>query len=128
MVDLQKTTDETQDTYNQFAKSAAKTASEIGSLTLNVIQSTSAWTKLGYTLKQSAQLAKETAIFQNVGDISNADDASSDLISAIKGFNIEVDDQGRNVTHLVDVYNEVGRGNVEPNLNSVNCWKPLRAI
>jgi len=108
LTDLTKTSDLTKENFASFAKQATQTANSVGALTLDVIKSTTEWTRLGYSLQQAQQLAKETVIYQNVGDISSAEEASTDLIAAIKGFGIEVDNQGKNIQHLVDVYNEVG--------------------
>jgi TP901 family phage tail tape measure protein len=108
LTDLTKTSDLTKDGFASFTKQATQTANSIGALTLDVIKSTTEWTRLGYSLEQAQQLAKQTAIYQNVGDIPSAEQASENLISAIKGFGIEVDAQGKNIEHLVDVYNEVG--------------------
>lgn len=108
MTDLKKVTDETDATYKSFIESASQTANEIGALTLDVIKSTTMWARLGYTLQQSQQLSKQTTVYQNVGDIKTAEDASEALIATIKGFGVEVDNQGKNISHVVDVYNEVG--------------------
>ncbi|MGG1650415.1 phage tail tape measure protein [Paenibacillus sp. NRS-1775] len=108
MTNLKKVTDETNEMYQQVILNSSKTANEIGGLTLDVINSTTEWARLGYTIQQSQQLAKQTMVYQNVGDISNAQEASKQLISSIKGFGIEVDNEGKNIQHVVDVYNEVG--------------------
>ncbi|MGV6936023.1 phage tail tape measure protein [Paenibacillus sp. CMM36] len=108
MTNLKKVTDETNEMYQQVILNSSKTANEIGGLTLDVINSTTEWARLGYTIQQSQQLAKQTLVYQNVGDIGNAQEASKQLISSIKGFGIEVDNEGKNIQHVVDVYNEVG--------------------
>ncbi|KAA9007394.1 phage tail tape measure protein [Paenibacillus spiritus] len=108
MTDLRKVTDETGDTYTDFIGSAEKVANSIGGLTINVIKSTTEWARLGYTLSQAKTLAQQTLVYQNVGDIDSAEEASTQLIASIKGFGIQVDAQGKNIQHVVDVYNEVG--------------------
>jgi TP901 family phage tail tape measure protein len=108
MTDLKKVTNESNDTYKQFALDANKTAASVGALTVDVIKSSTEWARLGYNIKQAQALAKETLVYQNVGDIKSAEDASQSLISTIKGFGIEVDDQGKNVTKIVDLYNNIG--------------------
>jgi TP901 family phage tail tape measure protein len=108
LTDLQKVTDETTLTYDNFLQSARKTADSIGGVTLDVIKSTTEWARLGYTIQQAQQLAKQTIVYQNVGDIDSAEEASTALISAVKGFGLEVDVEGRNIAKVVDIYNEVG--------------------
>lgn len=108
LVDLQKVTEGTADTYERFVLEAKAVGDAIGGTTLNIIKSSAEWARLGYSIEQVQQLAKQTLVYQNVGDIKSAEDASKALISAIKGFGIEVDAQGRNVSNVVDIYNEVG--------------------
>ncbi|WP_068620014.1 phage tail tape measure protein [Paenibacillus tuaregi] len=108
MTELRKVTDLTGSSYEQFIKSSSRTASEVGALTVDVIKSTTEWAKLGYTLRQSQQLSKQAHIFQNVGGAKDAESAMQSLQATIRGFGITVDDQGKNVSHIVDVYNAVG--------------------
>lgn len=108
MTDLRKVTDETTLTYNRFLVTANETANAIGGVTVDVVKSTTEWARLGYTIQQAQSLAKQTLVYQNVGDIKSAEDASKSLISTIKGFGIEVDNEGKNITKIVDIYNEVG--------------------
>lgn|GEM_PF-2260465 len=108
MVGLKKITNETADTYQKFLVNARNTADGIGVLTTDVIKSTTEWTKLGYSFRQAQQLAGQALVLQNVGDMSSAEEASRVLFSTIKGFGVEVDNQGKNVQRVVDVFNEVG--------------------
>lgn len=108
MTNLRKVTDETDTTYNRFLITANETANSIGGVTIDVVKSTTEWARLGYTIQQAQTLAKQTLVYQNVGDISSAEEASKSLISTIKGFGIQVDAEGKNITKIVDIYNEVG--------------------
>ena len=108
LTNLKKVTDETSATYAQFVRESGEIANSVGNLTVNVIKSATEWARLGYNIQQAKVLAKETLVYQNVGDIKSAEDASKSLISTIKGFGFEVDSQGKNVRKIVDVYNEVG--------------------
>ncbi|MGM1044890.1 MAG: phage tail tape measure protein [Bacillota bacterium] len=108
MTNLQKVTDNTSSEYQQFLYDAQNAANSIGGLTLDVVKSTTEWARLGYTINQAKVLAKETLIYQNVGDIDSAEQASEALIATIKGFGVEVDAEGKNIANIVDIYNEVG--------------------
>ncbi|MFE4571288.1 phage tail tape measure protein [Paenibacillus chitinolyticus] len=108
LTNLKKVTDETSTTYAQFVRESGEIANSVGNLTANVIESATEWARLGYNIQQAKVLAKETLVYQNVGDIKSAEDASKSLISTIKGFGMEVDMQGKNVRKIVDIYNEVG--------------------
>lgn len=108
MTNLKKVTDETSASYSRFLEYANQTANSIGGLTIDVVKASAEWARLGYSIQQAQSLAKETLVYQNVGDLASAEEASKSLISTIKGFNLEVDTQGKNITHIVDVFNEVG--------------------
>ncbi|PIH59673.1 phage tail tape measure protein, partial [Paenibacillus sp. LK1] len=108
MTDLMKVTDETDSTYQKFVKTSSTLADSIGNTTLNVVKSGSEWSRLGYDIQTAQNMAKQTLVYQNVGDIKTPEDASKQLISSIKGFDIEVDREAKNVAKVVDIYNEVG--------------------
>ncbi|MBX4147500.1 phage tail tape measure protein [Paenibacillus lautus] len=108
MTNLQKVTENTADEYRQFIQDARGIGDAIGGLTLDVVKSTTEWARLGYTIQEAKALAKETLVYQNVGDIESAEKASQALIATIKGFGVEVDLQGKNIAKVVDIYNEVG--------------------
>ena len=108
MTNLKKVTDETSASYSRFLEYANQTANSIGGLTIDVVKASTEWARLGYSIQQAQSLAKETLVYQNVGDLASAEEASKSLISTIKGFNLEVDTEGKNITHIVDVFNEVG--------------------
>lgn len=107
MTNLRKVTDETSESYREFEIEANKIANTLATTTVDVINSTTEWARLGYSLKQATALAKEAIIYANVGDMG-IEEANQALISAIKGFGIQVDEEGKNVRKIVDLYNEVG--------------------
>ncbi|WP_124116928.1 phage tail tape measure protein, partial [Paenibacillus xylanexedens] len=108
MTDLMKVTDETAATYKNFLQSSSAMADSIGNTTINLVKSSSAWARLGYDIQTAQNMAKQTLVYQNVGDIATPEEASLQLISSIKGFGIEVDKEAQNVARIVDIYNEVG--------------------
>lgn len=109
MTNLKKVTDETESTYSSFLSSASSQARELGASISDVIDSTAEWSRLGYTLDESQELAKWSTVLSNIGDgIDSASDAASYLVSILKGFGMEADE----VEHVVNVLNSVG--NNEP--------------
>lgn len=58
MTELRKVTDETNTTYNRFLNGASKTAKSIGASLKDVVSATADFARLGYTLEDSAVLAK----------------------------------------------------------------------
>lgn len=109
MTNLKKVTNETKSAYSSFLSSASSQARELGASISDVIDSTAEWSRLGYTLDESQELAKWSTVLSNIGDgIDSASDAASYLVSILKGFRMEADE----VEHVVNVLNSVG--NNEP--------------
>lgn len=104
MRDLKRVTDETQNTYSNFTKTANQTAIELGTTTVGAIEATTTFSQLGYSFKQaSEELSKYALILSNVGDMS-AEDASKSIVSVLKGFKLEASETKR----IIDVLNEAG--------------------
>ena len=109
MTNLKKVTNETESAYSSFLSSASSQARELGASISDVIDSTAEWSRLGYTLDESQELAKWSTVLSNIGDgIDSASDAASYLVSILKGFRMEANE----VEHVVNVLNSVG--NNEP--------------
>lgn len=103
MTNLYKVTDETDSKYNSFFKSACSNAKELGRSVSSLIEQSANWAKLGYNIDESEQLAKISSIYANVGEVDN-DTAVSDMVTAMKAFNIEATDS---IT-IVDSLNKLG--------------------
>ena len=105
LVELRKVTDETEETYDRFLKTASKTAGELGSTVANITQATATFAKLGYDISLASEMAKAAVVYQNVGDgIDSADAAAESIISTMKGFGIEANAS----MQIVDKFNQVG--------------------
>lgn len=103
MTNLYKVTDETNSKYSSFLKNANKSAQELGQSVSNLVEQTANWAKLGYSIDQASQLAKISSIYANVGEVDN-NTAVSDLVTAMKAFNIE---SSKSIT-IVDSLNKLG--------------------
>ena len=84
------------DSYSDIAKEVRGTISD-------TIAATADWSKNGYSIPDSKQLAEISQLYKNVGDGINIDEANESLISTLKGFQLEADQ----AEHIVDVFNEV---------------------
>ena len=105
LTELKKVTDETEETYDKFLKTASKTGAEIGSTISDVTRATATFAKLGYNIDMASDMAKAALVYQNVGDgIESADAAAESIISTIKGFGL----QASEAMTIVDRFNEVG--------------------
>ena len=86
------------DSYADIAKEVRGTISD-------TIAATSDWSKNGYSIPDSKQLAEVSQLYKNVGDGINIDEANESLISTLQGFKLEADQ----AEHIVDVFNEVSK-------------------
>lgn len=105
MVNLKKVTDESEATYDDVFKNATASAKELHTEITNIIEATAEYAKLGYNISEAQELAKASVVYQNVGEISSAEEASQSIISTMKAFGIEAE----NVMEIVDKFNLVGR-------------------
>lgn len=104
MVELRKVTDETAQTYARFEQQAFNVAKRLSAVTTDVINATSGFARMGYTMEQSLDLAETAIILKNVGDgIGSIDEATNAIIATMKGFNFEADQANK----IIDSVNEV---------------------
>ena len=78
MTQLRIVTQTTESEYEKFGHTISDTAKRIGASTTDLINSTTTFARLGYTLSESASLAEYTSKLSNVGDI----DAMTAIIKA----------------------------------------------
>lgn len=105
LTELKKVTDETEETYDRFLETAAKTGERIGSTISNVTSATAEFAKLGYNIEQAASMAEAALVYTNVGDNIDVETGSQSIISTLKAFGIEAKD----TMSIVDKFNEVGK-------------------
>lgn len=105
MTNLYKVTDETNNKYTQFLDSASNSAHNLGRTISSLIEQTANWAKLGFSLDEAEQLAKISSIYANIGDVDNAT-AVSNMITAMKAFNIEAADSITIIDKLHKLGNE----------------------
>lgn len=103
MTNLYKVTDNTDAEYSDFFQNAKQNANDLGVTLTDYITATSEWSKLGYDINASSQLAKVSSIYQNVGEV-DAETAVKDIVTALKAYNINVDD----AISIVDKFNKLG--------------------
>ena len=115
MTNLKKVTDETDTTYARFLKNANQQAKELHSTVTDLVEQVATWSKLGYSLSESQNLAKTSMIYSNVGEVDNTT-AVSDLVTVMKAFNIESEKSIR----IVDSLNELGKF-IAPIYRNIYC-------
>lgn len=91
MNQLQVVTRSSKEDMDAYADSVSKIAKETAQSTKDMIEATTVYARLGYTMDESSVLAKYTAMLQGVGDIDSS--AAQDAMTAIvKAFHKNVDD------------------------------------
>lgn len=104
LTELKKVTDETEETYDKFLDTAAKTGARIGSTLSNMTSATAEFAKLGYNIEQASKMAESALVYTNVGDNVDVETGSQSIISTMKAFGVEAN----NTMSIVDKFNEVG--------------------
>lgn len=104
MTQLRIVTNESEAVYKSYGDRVAETAQKIGSSMTDIIDATTVFARLGYTLDESSTLAELTAMLQRVGDI-DAGDAQAALTSIIKAFDLDISDMESVMDKLVVVGN-----------------------
>ena len=103
LTELRKVSDASSERLQQSLQKSTDTAKELGSTIEDVINITADWARLGYNVDEAEELARVTTLFKNVGDNMSAEDASSFMISTLKGFEMEADQ----AMDIADKFNEV---------------------
>lgn len=104
MTELKKTSNGTKEEYRSFTKQANTDAKDIGSTTTQITNSAADWSRLGYSLKDSSILAKNTGILKNVSEFETIEDATSAMISMMKAYDVKAEGS----MELIDKMNLIG--------------------
>lgn len=103
MAQLRIVTQGTEKEYSKFKATIFDIAKDISASATDLIDSSTTYARLGYSLDESKTLAKYTSILENVGDIdvSTAQDA---LTAIFKAFDVNI----ANIENVMDKLVEVG--------------------
>lgn len=104
MTEVRKVSDATEAQYASFRNTVSSTAKEIASTNKELLNSSADFLRLGYSLEQAEDLAKNATLFVNVGDGVDITEATEDMITAMKAFDIQAEDSIK----IVDDYNQIG--------------------
>lgn len=105
LIDLKKTTHATEEQYRSFYYTANQTAKELGASTKDIIQQTSDWARLGYSLEDATTLSRNSAIFSAVSEDLDLSEATDGLVSILKAFKLDANDS---LDGIISKVNEVG--------------------
>lgn len=89
MTQLRIVTNASTESMEKYGEQTAKTAAQIGASIKDLIDSTTVFARLGYSLDESSLLAKYTAMLKQVGDI-DIGDAQNAVTAITKAFSEEI--------------------------------------
>lgn len=89
MTELKKTSSGTKEEYRSFTKQANIDAKDIGSTTAQITNSAADWSRLGYSLKDSSIMAKQTGILKNVSEFETIEEATSAMVGIMQAYKID---------------------------------------
>lgn len=108
ITDLAKVSEATSSQIYVDFSSYADIAKDIGGTISDTISATADWSRNGYNLPDSKELARVALLYKNVGDGIDIDTANESLISTLRGFKMEADEAEK----IIDIFNNVS--NNEP--------------
>lgn len=116
MTSLKIVTNANSEEMSNFADTVAQSAKKIGSSISDLIDSTTVFARLGYSLRDASILAEKTTIYSNVSDVA-VDEATTNITAIIKAFNVGADELEGVLDQLIYVGNnfaissgEIGEG------------------
>lgn len=104
MTELKKTSDGTKQEYRDFTTQARTDAKNIGSTTTQITSSAADWSRLGYSLKDSQTMAKNTGILKNVSEFADINEATDAMVGIMQAYNYKPNDSMK----LIDQLNQIG--------------------
>lgn len=108
ITELSKVSSATSDQIYDDFSSYADIAKDIGGTISDTISATADWSRNGYSIPDSKELARVALLYKNVGDGIDIDSANKSLISTLRGFEMEANEAEK----IIDIYNNVS--NNEP--------------
>ena len=103
LVDLKKTFTGTNAELKEFYYESNNIAKQLGVTTADVINSTSSWQRLGYSIKEATELANTTSIFKSISPEMTIDEAQTSMVSIIKAFDIQAEDALEEVASKINI-------------------------
>lgn len=91
LTQLQIVTNATSDDMRRFGQESAEVAKTIASSVSDIVESSTTYARLGYSLDESLNLAKYTTMYSKVANV-DVSAATSNITSMVKGFDIATED------------------------------------
>ena len=101
MVSLRRVCNESDEAMKQFQSTATSTAQTLGVTASEYVDAVTSFKKMGYELAEAQELATTLTKYNLAGDIDNLEEATTGVISILKGFGLEAE----NVVNVTDSMN-----------------------
>lgn len=101
MVSLRRVCNESDEAMKQFQSTATSTAQTLGVTASEYVDAVTSFKKMGYELSEAQELATTLTKYNLAGDIDNLEEATTGVISILKGFGLEAE----NVVNVTDSMN-----------------------
>jgi TP901 family phage tail tape measure protein len=103
LLEANKVLDLTKGQMALLTEESFKVGEQIGRTGTEVVEATSDWARMGFTMRESLDLAEQSLLFLNIGDgIDSVEQSTKTLIATMKGFGMDAKD----VNKIVDILNE----------------------
>nr|WP_142412638.1 phage tail tape measure protein [Clostridium sp. Marseille-P7770] len=102
MTEMRKVSDESVTSLKSFQEESFNIANAVGTTALQIQNSTADWMRLGLSLEDAKEAAKDANILLNVSEFDNIEDATKSLVSMSQAY------KDLDKLTIVDKLNEVG--------------------
>ena len=105
--EMRKVSDETTQSLKNYQKTTFSTANDVGTTAMQIQNSTADWQRLGYSLDEASELAKNSNIYKNVGDM-DINEATEHMISSVQAWKSEFNGAVTASEEIMNRYNKIG--------------------
>ena len=108
LTEMRKVSDESIQTLKDYQKESFNTADAIATTGLQMQNSIADWQRLGYSIEEANELAKNSNIYKNVGDM-DISTATEHMVSSVQAWKSEFnDDAVKTSEEVMNRYNKIG--------------------
>ena len=105
MTELRKVSNDSESAIRGFGDAAFDIGQTVGATGKEVIDLAADYSRLGYSINEASELAKNSAIYMNVSELNSTSEATEHLVSVMKAYNLTAQDSVK----IIDELNEVGK-------------------
>lgn len=108
LTEMRKVSDESLQSLKNYQKQSFDTGDAIATTGLQLQNSTADWQRLGYSISEANELAKNSNIYKNVGDM-DISTATEHMVSSVQAWKSEFnDDAVKTSEEVMNRYNKIG--------------------